>query len=103
MGEIKVNMYKGLTFYIFYFYIVALQGLVDSKCKEKDNDSGWIITWGYHNLFHGVISKKNLDDICPNRPLVVWHRSFHEIYLNTCAIEAMEFENQDEIMANAQV
>ena len=82
---------------------LALQKLVESKREEEDSNSSWIITWGYHNLFHGVISKNILDGICPNRPLAVWHRSFHEIYLNSCAMEAMEFENQNEIKANTQV
>ena len=26
--------------------------------------------------------QKVLDQLCPDRPLLIWHRSFHEIYLN---------------------
>ena len=26
--------------------------------------------------------QKVLDELCPDRPLLIWHRSFHEIYLN---------------------
>ena len=74
-----------------------------SKCKEDDDDSAWIITWGYHNLFHGKISKSILDEICPSRPLLIWHRSFHEVYLNGKAMQAMEFENEEEITKHPQV
>ena len=54
-------------------------------------------------MFHGYISRAILDRICPNRPLIVWHRSFHEIYLNSQAIEAMEFENPEEMKSHHQV
>ena len=82
---------------------IALENLVQSKCEENVDNSGWIITWGYHHLFHGSISRAILDRICPNRPLIVWHRSFHEIYLNSQAVEAMEFENPDEMKSHHQV
>ncbi len=46
------------------------------KLKElvENVSDDWIITWGYHKLFHGEISRKILDNICPDKPLVVWHR-----------------------------
>ena len=77
--------------------------MVRSKNKENSDSSNWIITWGYHHLFHGNMSKRLLDDICPDQPLIIWHRSFHEVYLNSKAFEMMEFENQEEIKAHSQV
>ena len=40
-------------------------------------------TWGYHGSWHGEMSRDLMDDIAGERPMVVWHRSFHEVYLNT--------------------
>lgn len=49
----------------------------------------WLETWGYHHLFHGELKRADLDAISSERPILVWHRSFHEIYLNTPALEAL--------------
>ena len=46
-----------------------------------------LFSWGYHALFHGPISRAELDAISSERPIVVWHRSFHEIYMNSAALE----------------
>lgn len=47
-----------------------------------------MITWGYISQFHGKeIHRQKLDELCPNRPIVVWQRSFHELYLNTMALD----------------
>ncbi len=47
-----------------------------------------LVTWGYHQYFHGQdMSRSVLDDISSDRPIVVWHRSFHELYFNTAALE----------------
>ena len=52
--------------------------------KSKiNNPKEWIFTWGYHSLFHGNIDRPFLDEICPHQPLVVWHRSFHALHLNS--------------------
>jgi predicted amidohydrolase YtcJ len=45
-----------------------------------------LFTWGYHQYFHGQIRRPQLDAISPERPLVVWHRSCHELILNSAAI-----------------
>ncbi len=44
------------------------------------------ITWGHHVLFHGSIDRAALDAIAPDRPLVVWQRSFHEVIMNSAAL-----------------
>ncbi len=45
-------------------------------------------SWGFHHGFHGRRPRRSeLDEVCPARPLVVWHRSFHEIFANTKALE----------------
>jgi hypothetical protein len=45
------------------------------------------ITWGYHHYFHGEMSRPILDRLAPNFPVVVWHRSCHEFYLNSAALK----------------
>lgn len=44
-------------------------------------------TWGYHQLFHGLIRRPQLDELSPDRPVVVWHRSAHEFILNSAALK----------------
>lgn len=45
------------------------------------------LTWGYHHYFHGELSRSMLDEMAPDFPVIVWHRSAHELYLNSKAME----------------
>ena len=45
------------------------------------------ISWGYHELFHGPLSRSELDIIGPLRAVVVWQRSCHEIIVSTTTLE----------------
>lgn len=54
-----------------------------------DATDDWLWTWGYHHDFHGQLDRQTLDRISPDKPVIVWHRSFHEIYINSAAIEAL--------------
>ena len=42
-----------------------------------------LLTWGFHQYFHGQLRKADLDAISSTRPIIVWHRSAHEVYLNS--------------------
>lgn len=44
-----------------------------------------LLSWGYHQLFHGPLAKSDLDRISATRPIIVWHRSAHEFYVNSAA------------------
>jgi hypothetical protein len=44
-----------------------------------------LLTWGYHQYFHGELKKADLDAISTTRPILVWHRSGHEFFLNSVA------------------
>ena len=48
-----------------------------------------LFTWGYHQYFHGNVRRQDLDSISTNRPIIVWHRSCHEMILNTAALEKL--------------
>jgi len=46
-----------------------------------------LLTWGYHHYFHGRLQKADLDAVSTTRPIIVWHRSAHEFFLNSAAEE----------------
>lgn len=45
------------------------------------------ITWGYHHYMHGVLSRELLNKLAPDFPVIVWHRSCHEFFLNDLALQ----------------
>ena len=49
----------------------------------------WLLTWGYHSLWHGKLDRKTLDEISATRPIAVWQRSCHEFILNTAGLKAL--------------
>jgi hypothetical protein len=51
--------------------------------------SEWLMTWGYHALWHGKLTRDSLDALSVTRPIAVWHRSCHEFILNTPALAAL--------------
>ena len=46
------------------------------------------ICWGYHELFHGALDRAELDRLAPDRPVIIWQRSFHEVIVNSAALNA---------------
>jgi hypothetical protein len=60
--------------------------LAKLAAQVKQSDDDVLFSWGYHQYFHGELSRAILDEIS-DRPIVIWHRSVHEFYLNTAAIE----------------
>jgi predicted amidohydrolase YtcJ len=55
--------------------------------QERQSSDEVLFSWGYHQYFHGDLSRAALDEISATRPIVIWHRSCHEFYLNSAAIE----------------
>jgi monofunctional chorismate mutase len=45
-----------------------------------------LIVYGFHDLVHGDLDRHDLDAITTERPLLVWHYSSHDFYLNTAAL-----------------
>ncbi|MDN3715451.1 amidohydrolase [Vibrio breoganii] len=55
-----------------------------------------IMTWGYHHYFHGSdMSREALNKISKERPILVWHRSAHEFFVNDAAIELLGWDKSD--------
>jgi len=66
------------------------------RCIERElsDPDEWLFAWEHHPLFHGALARADLDAISRRRPIVAWHRSFHEIHLNTPALEALGLDEQ---------
>lgn len=71
--------------------------LKEANDRIKDPEE-MLLTWGYHHFFHGKLTRKDLDKISDERPIIVWHRSCHEFILNT---KALEFIDVDEKFVSA--
>jgi len=54
---------------------------------EADAPDGPLVLWGYHDLIQGDIRRADLDAITTERPIMLWHWSGHDFYLNNAAIE----------------
>lgn len=61
-----------------------------------------IFIWGYHHLWHGPMSRARINAVSADRPMVVWHRSFHELYMNDAALK-MTGADKAEVRAGAQI
>ena len=61
-----------------------LRRVAEASARLQDPNET-LVTWGYHQYFHGTLKKSDLDAISATRPIIVWHRSGHEFYLNSAA------------------
>ncbi len=44
------------------------------------------VTWGFHPLWHGDVGRPQLNEWFGERPVILWHRSFHELVMNDAAL-----------------
>jgi predicted amidohydrolase YtcJ len=58
------------------------KALAAHKDKKKT-----FVSWGYHHYFHGEMSRAILNKIAPDFPVIIWHRSAHEFFLNDAALK----------------
>jgi len=74
-------------------YEDKLKDWIEKENMKKDaQPDKFLITWGYISQFHGKnICRNYLDELCSQlgckRPVIVWQRSFHELYMNTRALD----------------
>ena len=71
-----------------------IKRLTDSINKNAVKGKIYFI-WGYHQLWHGKLSRDILNTIAPDQAVAVIHRSFHEIYLNDAAITKLKIHESD--------
>ncbi len=74
-------------------YIQYLKEAIDQHTTQAT-----FFSWGYHQYFHGDLNRSMLDDLSNTIPIIIWHRSCHEFYMNTAAIEKYGV-NQEKINA----
>ncbi|MFM5949730.1 MAG: hypothetical protein ACKOPM_10950, partial [Novosphingobium sp.] len=70
--------------------------LAQALAHSSDNP---FITWGYHELFHGPLSRADLDALAPGRRVVVWQRSFHDIIVSTAILQDWGIASADDFAA----
>ena len=69
-------------------YLQQLDEAVANYNKPKEP----FITWGFHQLYHGELTREILDAKYGDIPIVLWQYSFHEGILNTAAIELLKID-----------
>ncbi len=79
-------------------YLARLQESIDKNGKE----GSVLFIWGYHQLWHGKLSREILNRLAPKKPVAIIHRSFHEVFLNDAAIKLMGIKETD-FKGNPQV
>ena len=60
---------------------------LESIVSRHSDPSEVLYTWGFHQLFHGELTRADLDEISGTIPIVVMQRSLHEQIHNTAALE----------------
>jgi predicted amidohydrolase YtcJ len=75
--------------------------LLKARLDAKTNHQAIFISFGYQPALHGKLFRRELDELCPDRAVILWQRSFHETYLNTLAIEQLGIK-RDEAAAHPQ-
>jgi predicted amidohydrolase YtcJ len=72
-------------------YRSALQNLV----AQHDDKSVPFVAFGYHPLWHGEVWRDDLNDWFGDTPVMIWHRSFHELIGNDAAWELLGVTKED--------
>lgn len=76
--------------------------LLKARLAAKTDHSEIFISFGYQPSEHGRLNRAELDRLCPDRPVILWQRSFHETYMNTAAIERLGL-TEDAVGTHPQV
>ena len=61
-----------------------------------------LFIWGFHQLWHDAMARGRINKVSATRPIVVWHRSFHELFMNDAAL-AMCGADQVQIKPGSQI
>jgi len=65
---------------------------LESIVSEHSDSAEVLYTWGFHQLFHGELTRAELDEISSTIPIVVMQRSLHEQIHNTAALEYFDID-----------
>jgi len=64
-------------------YLDRLKTLVG----QHENKDELFLSWGYHELWHGKLTREMLDEISSDIPMAIWQRSCHEFIINSKGLE----------------
>ena len=79
-------------------YIKRLSSAIAERASPKEI----FFVWGYHELWHGELSRSLLNELANEQPVAIIHRSFHEIFINDATINALGI-SEKEFKSNPQV
>ena len=68
---------------------------IKSSLEKYGKKDSVLFIWGYHQLWHGDLSRDILNKVSPDKPVAIIHRSFHEVFLNDAAINLMKVKEED--------
>ncbi len=68
-------------------YLAAIKAAVEASAPPDEP----FISWGYHEIWHGLVRRADLDRISNERPIILWQRSFHEIIVNSAGLRWLGF------------
>ncbi len=63
------------------------QARLKKALSEHKDKTKPFVTWGYHHYMHGELTRQTLTKLAPDFPVLVWHRSAHEIFVNDAALK----------------
>lgn len=61
--------------------------LLHALADHHRGGSGVFLSFGYHQDFHGPMSRRLLDGLMPSAPVIIWHRAGRAFHLNSAALE----------------
>jgi predicted amidohydrolase YtcJ len=64
-----------------------LRRLSDAEDRLHDPTEP-LVSWGYHESFFGKLARAELDTVSNTRPILIWGRSCHELFLNSAAMQS---------------
>lgn len=76
---------------------------VEALAAEWSDAKVPLVVWGWHRLWHGDFDRQTLDAIVGDKPLILWHRSYHEVVTNSRALALFEISDQERAQAGKQM
>ncbi len=73
----------------------AYRARLKALAAAHDNPAIPFIAWGYHPLWHGEVYRDTLNEWFGDQPVMIWHRSFHEIIGNDAAFKLLGITEAD--------
>jgi predicted amidohydrolase YtcJ len=74
---------------------MAYESRLKTLVAAHDDPEVPFIAWGYHPLWHGEVYREQLNAWFPDTPVMLWHRSFHELIANDRALAMLNITRKD--------